>query len=271
MKRKTILITTLVMLLLLMLYGCGQEAADEEMAEDGQPVVKVGCDDYSPFSYTDENGIVTGIDVELAREAFGRMGYKPQFVFINWEDKDQLLADGEIDCIWSSFTETGREDQYAWAGPYMKSNQVVAVREDSDIYTLADLQGKIMAVQSTTKPEEAIKKHDGTLPPLEKVISVQKRDLAFMLLAKGYVDAMAGHNTVIEQCKKNTNLKVRILEQPLQSVGVGVAFAKDDTRGINVELGNVLRQMRSDGTTEQIIGKYFSNPERYLEEPHEGN
>lgn len=271
MNKKTILITTLLMLLLAMLYGCGQNVADEEAVGDDQPVVKVGCDDYSPFSYTDEDGIVTGIDVELAREAFARMGYKPKFVFINWEDKDRLLADGDIDCIWSSFTETGREDQYAWAGPYMKSNQVIAVREDSNIYSLADLEDKIMVVQSTTKPENVIKKHDGSLPPLEKVISVQKRDLAFMMLAKGYADAMAGHNTVIEECIRNTNLKVRILEQPLQSVGVGVAFAKDDARGIHVQLGKVLREMRADGTTEQIIGKYFSNPERYLEEPNEGN
>ena len=58
---------------------------------------------YSPFSFMDANGNMTGIDVELAREAFSRMGYAPEFVFINWEDKKNLLAKGSIDCIWSSF------------------------------------------------------------------------------------------------------------------------------------------------------------------------
>lgn len=48
----------------------------------------------------------------LAREAFSRMGYAPEFVFINWEDKKNLLAKGSIDCIWSSFTMTDREDEY---------------------------------------------------------------------------------------------------------------------------------------------------------------
>ena len=48
----------------------------------------------------------------------------------------------------------GREEEYQWAGPYLYSRQVVAVRSDSDIYTLQDLAGKVVAVQSTTKPEE---------------------------------------------------------------------------------------------------------------------
>ena len=35
----------------------------------------------------------------------------------------------------------------------MMSRQVVAVNRDSEIKTLADLEGKRIAVQSTTKPE----------------------------------------------------------------------------------------------------------------------
>lgn len=71
---------------------------------------------------------------------------------------------------------TGREKEYNWAGPYMKSHQVVAVNEDSDIKSLKDLKDKVIAVQNTTKPEDIIRSRDGTLPKLRKVISVQKRD-----------------------------------------------------------------------------------------------
>ena len=39
---------------------------------------------------------------------------------------------------------TGREKEYYWAGPYMRSHQVVAVNKDSDIYSLQDLKGKVM-------------------------------------------------------------------------------------------------------------------------------
>ena len=164
----------------------------------------------------------------------------------------------------------GREDEYRWAGPYMRSHQVVAVNVNSDIETLRDLEGKVIAVQSTTKPGDIIRSHDGTLPPLRKVISVQKRDLIFILLSKGYVDALAAHDTSIQRFMEETGLEFRILDQPLLTVGLGVAFDKDDARGLNTRLTQVLDEMRADGTTREILSKYLPDADRYLEGGDEG-
>ena len=246
-----------------LLSGCAaRQTADA--GDENLPAIIVGCDDYTPFSYLDANGNMTGIDVELAREAFRRMGYRAECRIISWEEKKALLAAGTIDCVWSSFTMDGREDEYQWAGPYMKSHQVVAVDVNSDIQTLQDLKGKVIAVQSTTKPEDIIRSHDGTLPELQEVISVQKRDLIFLLLSKGYVDAIAAHDTAIEQFMSECGLEFRILEEPLLTVGLGAAFDKNDTRGLNDRLNTVLREMYADGTTERIIGQYFPDTDRYL-------
>ena len=152
----------------------------------------------------------------------------------------------------------------------MRSRQVVAVNEDSDIQTLQDLEGKIIAVQNTTKPEDIIRSHNGTLPELHKVISVQKRDLIFILLSKGYVDALAAHDTSVDQFMVESGLKFRILEEPLQSVDLGVAFDKWDTRDLHVKLTETLEEMQKDGTVKQIISKYLPNAERYLEAGYDG-
>ena len=252
-----------VCLLAGLLSGCGERTAKETAGED-LPVITVGCDDYAPFSYADADGNMTGIDVELAKEAFSRMGYRAEFTLINWEEKKTLLKSGAIDCVWSSFTMDGREEDYQWAGPYMKSHQVIAVNPDSDIQTLQDLQGKVIAVQSTTKPEDIIKSHDGTLPELGEVISVQKRDLIFLLLSKGYVDAIAAHDTAIEEFMSECGLKFRVLDEPLLTAGLGVAFDKNDSRGLNRQLDTVLREMYEDGTAAEIIGRYFPDTDRYL-------
>lgn len=263
---KKLRVGMVLMLLFVLICGCSSPVTETAKNDTSDlPVLTVGCDDYSPFSYADANGDMTGIDVELAREAFSRMGYMPKFQFINWEDKKELLENGDIDCIWSSFTMTDREDEYHWAGPYMRSRQVVAVNENSDIHSLQDLEGKVIAVQSTTKPEDIIRSHDGTLPELRKVISVQKRDLIFILLSKGYVDALAAHDTSVDQFMADTGLKFRILDEPLQAVDLGVAFDKNDTRGLDKELTDTLHEMQKDGTIKEIIGKYLSSPERYLE------
>lgn len=261
---KFLSISCSVCLLTSLLSGCGTSSADTSQETGKLPVITIGCDTYSPFSYLDVDGNITGIDVELADEAFGRMGYQPEFQIINWEEKKDLVDTGAIDCIWSSFTMDGRETEYNWAGPYMQSHQVVAVNPDSDIHTLSDLKDKTIAVQSTTKPEDIIRSHNGTLPELKKVISVQKRDLIFILTSKGYVDALAAHDTSVEQFMSESGLNFRILDEPLLTVGLGVAFSVNDTRGIDKELSETLDEMREDGAIRKIIEKYLSDPDRYL-------
>lgn len=262
--RKCAALLCTVCLLTALLTACAGQSTAQSKNTENLPTIMVGCDDYTPFSYLDADGNMTGIDVALATEAFRRMGYRAEFTIINWEEKKSLLENGTIDCIWSCYTMDGREQEYNWAGPYMKSHQVVAVDANSDIQTLQDLKNKVIAVQSTTKPEDIIRSHDGTLPELQEVISVQKRNLIFLLLSKGYVDAIAAHDTAIEEFMAESGLKFRILSEPLQTVGLGIAFDKNDSRKLNESLNNVLKEMYADGTTAQIIGQYFPDTDRYL-------
>lgn len=248
------------------LSGCQSEFGSVSESASGLPEILVGSDNYPPYNYEDADGRPTGIDVDLATEAFSRMGYQAVFTCIDWEAKKELVESGEIDCIWGSFSIDGREDQYSWTTPYMYSRQVVAVRRDSGIYSLADLAGRKIAVQSTTKPEELFLEHqDPRIPEVDEVFSLQNRELIYPYLSKGYVDAIAAHETAILQCMSDYNLNYRILEEPLLTVGLGVAFAKNDDRKLEDELSRVFEAMRADGTLEEIIGKYLENPGKYIE------
>lgn len=252
--------------LALALGSCGGQTETETASHSDLPVILVGSDNYPPFHYEDANGQPTGIDVDLAKEAFHRMGYQAVFVTIDWEDKKDLVERGEIDCIWGSFSSDGREDQYLWTEPYLYSRQVVAVRQDSDIQTLADLAGKRVAVQSTTKPEELFLAHtDPRIPRVAEVFSLQDRELIYPYLSKGYADALAAHETAILQCMSDYSLDYRILDEPLLTVGLGVAFARTDQRGLDKELSRTFEEMRADGSLEQIVGRYLDEPQRLLE------
>lgn len=252
--------------LALALGSCGGQTESETAPHSDLPVILVGSDNYPPFHYEDANGQPTGIDVDLAKEAFHRMGYQAVFVTIDWEDKKDLVERGEIDCIWGSFSSDGREDQYLWTEPYLYSRQVVAVRQDSDIQTLADLAGKRVAVQSTTKPEELFLAHtDPRIPRVAEVFSLQDRELIYPYLSKGYADALAAHETAILQCMSDYSLDYRILDEPLLTVGLGVAFARTDQRGLDKELSRTFEEMRADGSLEQIVGRYLDEPQHLLE------
>ncbi len=254
----------LVGILALSLTGC--KNTDSSKKETEKPVITLGSDNYPPYNYLNEDGVPTGIDVELATEAFKRMGYQVNVVQIDWEDKKELVEKGDIDCIMGCFSMEGRLDDYRWAGPYIASRQVVAVNESSDIYKLSDLEGKNLAVQSTTKPEGIfLDRMDERIPKLGNLISLGHRELIYTFLGKRYVDAVAAHEESVVQYMKDYDTSFRILEEPLMITGIGVAFAKNDDRGICEQMEQTLEEMRQDGTTLKIVGKYLDDPEKYLE------
>ena len=230
------------------------------------PQILIGSDTYPPYIYLNNDGTPAGIDVEIATEAFRRMGYAARFEVIDWEQKTALVESGAIDCIWGCFSMQGRETLYRWAGPYMVSRQVVAVNADSSIQSLSDLAGKTVMVQSTSKPEGIfLSGSDPRIPQTVEVFSIEDRSVQYAMLACGYVDAIAAHETAILQYMKDNNAVFRILEEPLLVTGLGVAFAKNDSRGLDHQLNDTFAQMREDGTLERIVGKYLEHASQYLE------
>ena len=141
------------------------------------------------------------------------MGYEAEFKLINWEDKKELLESGEIDCIWGSFSMDGREEEYQWAGPYMTSYQVIAVRTDSDIYSLQDLEGKDSGCAVNHKTGRTISKHEDTQDPAAwKGVVFTESGSDLHILSKGYADAVAAHDTAVKQFMKDYDMEYRILE-----------------------------------------------------------
>ena len=142
-----------------LLAGCGGGSADTsgepaDTAASGDYgegyVFKHGFDlDYPPYSYIDDDGNVGGFDVEMAQAVCDYYGWEYEAVPFNWDAKDAELNAGSCDCIWSGFTLNGREDDYLWSKAYSDNTQMIMVKKDSGIETLADLAGELwMGVES---------------------------------------------------------------------------------------------------------------------------
>lgn len=267
MEKRSILVFAMAFVLAIFaLLGCGCSDAFSDDSSNGKRVaLVVGSDTYPPYVSNDENGNPVGIDVDILTEAFHRIGYEPEFKYIDWEKKAELLESGEVDCIASCFSMTGRENDYQWAGPYMKSRQVVAVDPTSSIYELSDLEGKVVAVQSTTKPETIIlDRLNDKVPQVKNVFSFADRDYIKPALVKGYVDAIAAHETSILAYEKDYGVSYRILDESLQDVGLGVAFSNQDTRDVAQKLDAALDEMLADGSIERILSGYFDDPSSFV-------
>ena len=148
----------------------------------------------------------------------------------------------------------------------MKSRIVVAVSTESNIYTLKDLSGKTVAVQAATKPEEMfLNRTDDRIPKVRSLLAMRNRELTYPMLSKGYADALAVNEVIVNQYMKDYNIRFRILDEALVTVGLGVAFDKNDMRGIDIKLKDTLIKMHNDGTDKEILEKYVEDTDEYLE------
>lgn len=238
-------------LVLFILCGCTAVKKDNSNGE-----IVIGSDQFEPFSYID-NGEMKGIDVDIAKEALSRMGYTPVFKQIEWQKKDEYLRKGEIDCIWGCFSMDDREDLYAWVGPYLFSNQSVMVKEDSDIYSLADLKNKIVGVQATSKAEWAFENNE-ELSDIRYLYTFSTINEVFISLQRAYVDAVAGHELALRALIRGSD-DYRFLDENVLTSKLGVAFKKDYDQSFLTLLANTLHEMRNDGTIKKIVDSYTSN------------
>ena len=261
-RKKRICITAFLLVGSIMLGGCKvkKEAADNEL-----PEIVIGIDYFEPYSYQTSAGEYKGIDVELAEEAFQRMGYQPKFEKVVWEDKDELLADGTIDCLWSCYSMTGREDKYQWAGPYLYSRQMVVVKRESEIETLQDLKGKRVAVQTTTKAEDLFLHNiESELPQVEQVNCFSTTTEIYAALRKNYVDAIAGHEAMLSSLVKDSKGTYRMLKESPYISELGIAFQKGTHEEIAKELTETLKEMQSEGITKEIVTNYGLDADEIL-------
>ena len=69
-----------------------------------EKTLKIGITYYEPMNYKDENGKLVGFDTEFAEKACAELGYTPEFVEIDWENKINELVTKKIDLIWNGMT-----------------------------------------------------------------------------------------------------------------------------------------------------------------------
>lgn len=241
----------------LLFAGNMQNVRAENKNTESRPYLAVGCDEYEPYNYLNENGDLVGIDADLAEEACHRMGYEPLYVLMEWTQKEAYLDEGNIDCIWDSYSMNGREDSYLWSDPYMYSRESVIVNEDSTVSSLDDLNDKNIATLVNTRAEDILLQTE-LFPKIypRNVYGFQNMDECLAALRQGYVDAVAGDILYLQTYMQNHPNRFRLLKESLETSRIAVAFSKDADPELVENLNKVLKEMKQDGTIDKILKKY---------------
>ncbi|MEG1596613.1 MAG: amino acid ABC transporter substrate-binding protein [Acetivibrio sp.] len=251
---KKIIAVILTIGMVLTMAGCGNNSKTEE-----KNTFTVGFDqDFPPFGYVGDDGEFTGFDIEMAAECAKRMNKEVVFQPVDWDAKDMELEAGTIDCIWNGFTLNGREEDYTWSDAYMDNTQVVIVKADSGIHTLADLAGKVVEVQKESSAQSALEDEDHTdlLASFGQFLTVGEYNTAFMDLESGAVDAIAIDIGVAKFQLEGKEDLFATLEEPISTEQYAIGFFKGNET-LRDEVQTALMKMVEDGTFGEISNKYF--------------
>ena len=209
------------------------------------------------MGFIGNDGEYTGFDLALARETATRLGldFVPQP--IAWDSKDMELDSGNVDCIWNGFTMNGREDNYTWTDAYMNNEQVFVVLADSEIQMVADLAGKVVAVQVDSSAEAALKDDPDLVATFGTLQTVPDYNTALQDLQMGAVDAVAMDSIVAGFQIEQRGDGFRWLDETLAAEQYGVGFKKGNTE-LRDQVQKVLEEMAADGTLAKISEEWFS-------------
>ena len=261
-----------IVIIMILFSACGSITADKDAVQD-LPEIKIGGVIYAPYFYRNVDGDYDGIDVRLAREACRRIGYEPVFDDYKVGTQLAMLDSGAVDCVWScismdEYGGDGENSRYMWAGPYLYSQRVVMVKNDSDIQTLDDLNGRRVGVQTGSASEkvmlQGMKDKNGTFYGIKQLTVLDSLGQVFTALKKGYVDAIAGHEAALNIYAEDYPGQYRCLNMTIRRERLGVAFRKDGDAELAQKLEETLDEMTADGTTEGIIKDYGLDVERNL-------
>ena len=244
-------------LALAMILTCSLALADrlDDIKAAGKLVIGVEGT-YPPFTYHDDNGELTGLDIELGKALADKLGVEVEFQEAAWDSLLIGIDTERFDTVINSVSITDeRAEKYDFSDPYYYEARRVVVRADDDsIHGPEDLNGKKIATNTT----------NAFIPWYEEqgveVVGIDTSGEAIDLLLSGRVDFVGTSVPV---------LNAYLQEHPDAADKVKEAFVipnSEDTIAIPVRRGEpefldainaALAELREEGTLKEISEKYL--------------
>lgn len=212
---------------------------------------------YEPFEYRDENGELTGFEVELATAMCEELNANCEFVIQAWDGMIPGLLARKFDIIMSSMSITPeRAERVLFSEPYYITPGGWFGPEsfNTDVTDMDAMKGKTVGVQRGTTMDTYVTENMGGVVSIKRYTTAEDMvlDLEGQRLDAVFVDYPVGEQTILNrEGYKEVGESVKLGE------GVGVAMRKRDTQ-LAEDINAALKKLKEDGTYDAIMEKYFS-------------
>jgi L-cystine transport system substrate-binding protein len=268
---KKLFLGFLTLVLLISLAACStrdkDEGKEEKKKEEEKPkettmydnikeagVLNVGTEGtYAPFTFHNEEDVLTGYDVEVIKEVAKRMDLEVEFMETQW---DSMFAGLNADRFHLIANQVGinedRKENYDFSEPYTYSSAVLVVPKDSKgITSFEDLKGK-KAAQSLTSNYGKIAEKNGA-----ELVGVEGLAQAIELMKQGRAEATVNDKlAVLDYIKQQGDEEITIVAESDEVSEMAFTFNKDKQELVDA-INEQLKAMKEDGTLTAISKEWF--------------
>ena len=269
-----VLLAAMMIAGLSVLAGCGSDESDNSASgnKDAKNIVVATRGTVKPYSYTDDDGKLTGYDVEVLKEIEKRdpslhFTFKPMAVDAAFVAMDS----SQVDMIANQMRHSpARDEKYIF--PKELNNYTVrklVVPKDDTTKSLDDLKGKKVAVTTNSEFADLVKKFNETADtPIEIVYTDKGPSETMNLVATGRAQAAGEYEYIVSVAQKDKNLPIKTVGPTLTQVPTYFLLRKDDDmQQVADKIDAALKAMKEDGTLKKLSEKYLGAD--YTEAPAE--
>ena len=212
---------------------------------------------YEPFEYRDDNGELTGFEVELATAMCEELQANCEFVIQAWDGMIPGLLARKFALIMSSMSITPeRAERVLFSEPYYITPGGWFGPEsfNTDVTDMDAMKDKTVGVQRGTTMDTYVTENMGGVVNIKRYTTAEDMvlDLEGQRLDVVFVDYPVGEQTVLnKEGYKEVGEPVKLGE------GVGVAMRKRDAK-LADDVNAALKKLKEDGTYDTIMQKYFN-------------
>ena len=218
--------------------------------------------DFPPFNFYDEDGVLTGFNVDLARAICLQLQVTCEVSERPWAQLLPSLQKSEVDAVIAGHAVTAQALQkVAFSDRYFHTPGRFARRGKNTGLTATPegLEGKRIAVASGTAHEAYVRQFFRG----SRILVFDNPDIAREALKAGEVDVVFGdavslsfwiNGTASEQCC--TFSGGAFLEPKFFGDGMAIALPKDDPQ-LKADVNNALAEVRTSGRFIELVTRYF--------------
>lgn len=267
MKKKLKVLSLIMGIITIMslAVGCGKDKAKEtaapvttENVKDSMKGVKLKigtATSYAPFTFNDDSGKRVGFDMDLLEELKNVLGFEYELSVMDYAPLQTSARSNKLDLAMAALCITPeRKEVMDFSDSYYDAGLLCMAKADSDITSVDNLKGKVVAVEEGTSSHAYAQKIDG----LKDLLVFPNMSSAYLELENGKAEAVIYDEPNILYYKKiHPESKTKI---------VGEAFNKDDSHyGILFPKGSeniakfnaALKLIKENGTYDKIYNKWL--------------